>query len=172
MNTISISEASRRAGISRPAIRKHLKVGRIESVDGKVVLSSFERWLKDRESVSEENNEESVQGPVFGDLKDAERHKTSYEARLKEIEYDIKSKQVILIEEAVDLVSMEYSRVRTRLLAIPAESSPQLFNCKTVMEIQDKLSRLINRVLEELSADVQLQQKISEGEELSSTSTE
>lgn len=175
MNFISISAASRRAGISRPAIRKHLKVGRIKSVDGKIDLASFENWLRNKSPSNETENIKDHEtfddplepAPVFGSLQDAELYKTSYEARLKEIEYDLKSQKVVLIEEVADRVSLEYARIRTRLLAIPAESAPQLFHCKTVMEVQDRLSHLINRVLEELSADEQWQEKLSERKDFS-----
>lgn len=169
MAFISISEAARRSGISRAAIRKHLKVGRIQSDRGQVDLASFEAWLASKGDVEPFTAPESPDSPerepgIFSSLPVAELHKTSYEARLKELEYDHKSERVALIEDVAAAVGAQYARVRTRLLAMPAETAPRLFNCQTVTEVQDRLQQLIVRILEELSEDERWKEKLLERE--------
>jgi hypothetical protein len=84
---------------------------------------------------------------------DAQTLKENYLARLRQLEYDTKAGQVVLIREVVEAVGAEYARVRTRLLAIPAEQAPRLAQLKTVPEIQDALMRMIVEALEELTRD-------------------
>jgi len=91
-------------------------------------------------------------GPAM-DLNEAVRVKENYTALLKRLEYDIKSGAVVEASVVGKAVSGEYAKVRTKLLAIPAEQAPSLFRCKTVPELQDRLLVLITRTLEELSLD-------------------
>ncbi|GAB0118733.1 hypothetical protein [Acidisoma sp. 7E03] len=84
---------------------------------------------------------------------DAQTLKENYLARLRQLEYDTKAGQVVLIRDVVEAVGTEYARVRTRLLAIPAEQAPRLAQLKTVPEIQDALMRMIVEALEELTRD-------------------
>ncbi|CAI3953714.1 unnamed protein product [Commensalibacter communis] len=170
--TISQSEAARRAGVSRTNIQKQLKVGRIQSAGkNKVDLASFNTWLASKQDI-DQNTELSQTGiipydpslPVFKNLQDAELYKTSYEARLKQLDYDLKSGAVVRIEDVVDALSSQLSAIRTRLLAIPAEMAPQIFNCKTVAETQGKMHQLMVRALEELSEDERWIQHLQERE--------
>ncbi|MDI2091608.1 hypothetical protein [Commensalibacter oyaizuii] len=172
MKTISQSEAARRAGISRAAIQKHLKVGRIQSVGkNKVDLASFDAWLASKRDFDQtvalpqtEIIPYDPSLPVFKNLQDAELYKTSYEARLKQLDYDLKSGAVVRIEDVVDALSSQLSAIRTRLLAMPAEMAPQIFNCKTVAETQGKMHQLMVRALEELSEDERWIQHLQERE--------
>lgn len=161
---ISISEASRLSGISRAAIRKHLKLGRLDSLDDGIDRHSFNLWMRQRsggeklDQASPQESEidklpEEYESNRFANLREAELHKTSYEALLKQLEYDLKSGDVVPIEDVAKTVGAEFSRIRTRLLALPAEQAPQLFNCQSVNEIQDKLHKLISHVLTELTED-------------------
>lgn len=86
-------------------------------------------------------------------LNDALRLKENFNARLKQLEYDQKAGKVVDVELIAKKVGEEYARVRTRLLAIPAEQAPTLHRFKTVTELQDRLLNLIIRALEELTAD-------------------
>lgn len=168
MTVISVSEASRRSGISRAAIRKHLKVGRIQAKNGQVDVASFEAWLANKTEINQDDDpameRQSTGEEVFSSLPDAELHKTSYEAKLKELDYDLKSGRVVLIDDVAAAIGAQYASIRTRLLAMPAETAPQLFNCKTVTEIQDRLHLLIVRILEELSEDERWKETLSERE--------
>lgn len=174
---ISISEASRLANISRTALRKHIKVGRIVSDNnGKIEVASFNSWLASKPHAPQSAGllltDFDPSLPVFPTLQDAELYKTSYEARLKQLDYDLKSGKVVLIEDVVAALSLQLSAIRTRLLAIPAEMAPQIFNCKTVAETQDKMHQLMVRILEELSEDERWKQQLQEREHCLSESSE
>jgi hypothetical protein len=79
--------------------------------------------------------------------------KENYTALLKQLEYDTKSGAVVLVSEVASVVGAEYARVRTRLLAIPAEKAPDIHRLKTVAQVQEYLQRIIVEALEELTRD-------------------
>lgn len=168
---ITISEAARRAEISRAAMRKHLKVGRVLSKDGKIEVVSFNSWLASKQDRYQ--NIELLQSgvipygeasPIFATRQEAELYKASYEARLRQIEYDKELETVVKVEDVVSALSLQLSAIRTRLLAIPAEMAPQIFNCKTVAETQGKMHQLMVRALEELSEDERWIKQLQERE--------
>jgi len=82
---------------------------------------------------------------------EAIRIKENYLALLNQLEYDEKSGAVVAVAEVAAAVGESYARVRTRLLAIPAEQAPKLHRLKTVNEVQDALLEMITRALEELT---------------------
>ncbi len=84
---------------------------------------------------------------------EAERYKVIFDGQLKRLDYDIKSAKVVPVDLVREAVAKEYAKVRTRLLAIPAEQSPWLHRLKTVNEVQDALSKVIHEALEELAYD-------------------
>ncbi|MBB2176762.1 hypothetical protein [Gluconacetobacter johannae] len=172
--SISQSEAARRAGVSRAAIQKHLASGRIVSDGNKVDLASFEVWMACRSDLQPGVQPATPPVAVPGQPSEAPetaaahlinengapyqtpeaiRIKENYNALLKQLEYDLKSGKVVEAALVTKAVGEEYARVRTRLLAIPAEQAPALHRCKTVAELQDRLLTLITRVLEELTSD-------------------
>ncbi len=86
-------------------------------------------------------------------LLEAERLKEQSLARLRQLEYDTRSGQVVRVEDVAGQVGALFATVRTRLLAIPAEQAPRLHRCKGPAEIQAVLAELISEVLQELVAD-------------------
>jgi phage terminase Nu1 subunit (DNA packaging protein) len=82
---------------------------------------------------------------------EAIRIKENYLALLNQLDYDQKSGAVVAVSEVATAVGASYARVRTRLLAIPAEQAPKLHRLKTVNEVQDALLEMITRALEELT---------------------
>lgn len=86
-------------------------------------------------------------------LDEARCMKENYLALLNRLEYDQKSGAVVPVADVTKAVGVEYAKVRTRLLAIPAEQAPRLHRLKTVVEIQDALHEIIAEALEELSRD-------------------
>ncbi|MCP1229335.1 hypothetical protein [Acetobacter fabarum] len=170
MTTISQSEAARRAGVSRPAIKKAIDTGKIISRNGQVDIASFDEWLRLRMEVQPAPQPE-VQ-PVAGDdattcqpdtvsflsadmmsRAEATRVREVYKAQTAKLEYDQKAGRVVEVELIARAVGAEYARVRTSLLAIPAEHAPALARCKTPAEVRERLETLINRVLEALTLD-------------------
>jgi hypothetical protein len=86
-------------------------------------------------------------------FEEARRVKENYLALLNQLEYDKESSAVVAVADVVKLVGEEYARVRTRLLAIPAEQAPRIQRLKTVLEVQDALQQIIVDALEELTRD-------------------
>ena len=82
---------------------------------------------------------------------EAERIKENYLALLRQLEYDQKSGAVVAVADVAGAVGKQFARLRTRLLAIPAEQAPRLHRLKTVPEVQDALQDTITEALEELS---------------------
>jgi hypothetical protein len=173
---LSDSAAGRVAGVSHTAIRKARERGHIRTLDdGRVDPAGIAEWQSGRRAPRGGASriaaalDIAVDGPaaanacaaielvdqegVFATRQEAERYRDSYVARLKQIEYDLKSGAVVDIAEVAKAVGAEYAKVRTRLLAIPAEQAPRLHRCKTVTELQDALLDLITRALEELTRD-------------------
>ena len=87
------------------------------------------------------------------DIDEARRVKEHYLALLNQLEYDQKAGAVVLVAEVAKAVGEDYAKVRTRLLAIPAEQAPRLHRYKTVNEVQDALQEIITEALEELTRD-------------------
>ncbi|MCP1245985.1 hypothetical protein NKW54_08535 [Acetobacter cerevisiae] len=177
--TISQSEAARRAGVSRAAIQKNLLSGRIVANGKRVDLASFDEWLAARKSMQEgvqpplqpevqpaapvaaaaqqaqlgspEGKEPFIQGLLPTAV--AFQVEQNAKARLRQLEFDQKSGAVVEVSVVVAAVGKEYAGVRRKLLALPAEHAPSIHRCKTVADVQERLRVLITRALEELTAD-------------------
>ena len=174
---ISVAEAARRSGMTRPAIDRHVRAGRIARLERGLDLASFSVWLatwekqRDRrasatastvapDSIDEPQAARSraaedliEQHGVFETRAEAERHRDSFVARLRQIEFDLRSAAVVEVEEVARQVGTEYASLRTRLLSIPAEQAPALHRCKSVPELQTALEVVVTRALETLSLD-------------------
>lgn len=87
------------------------------------------------------------------DMDEARRVKENYLALLNQLEYDQKSSLVVEVADVAQAVGAEYAKVRTRLLAIPAEQAPRIHMLKTVTEVQDVLREIVTEALEELTKD-------------------
>ncbi|KAH0438448.1 hypothetical protein [Paraburkholderia fungorum] len=87
------------------------------------------------------------------DFDEARCFKENYLGLKAQLEYDRDSGLVIDVAEVAKAVGAEYAKVRTRLLAIPAEQAPRLHRCKTPAELQDMLQEIITEALEELTRD-------------------
>lgn len=174
---LSDRQAAKLVGVSHTAIAKAKQKGWFKILDdGKIDKASLLEWDENRKkkpTTKQQQKPSSLEEKEgrFATLQEATIYKTSYEARLKQLEYDLKSGDVVPIEDVAKAVGAEYSRVRTRLLAIPAEQAPQLFNCQSVNEIQDKLHKLISHVLTELTEDERWNNTILEREEEASNSS-
>ncbi|MFH5926434.1 hypothetical protein [Roseomonas xinghualingensis] len=87
------------------------------------------------------------------DIAEAERVKENYLALLRQLEYDQKSGAVVPVADVARVVGEQLARVRTRLLAIPAEQAPRIHRCKTAAEVQGVLADVVTEALEELTRD-------------------
>ncbi|MET3654714.1 hypothetical protein ABIC75_004462 [Dyella japonica] len=80
-------------------------------------------------------------------LNEARRIKENYLALLNPLQYDRESGAVVLIDDVTRQLGASYAKVRTRLLAIPAEHAPQMHRLKTVAEVKDTLLELITEAM-------------------------
>ncbi|WP_219847338.1 hypothetical protein [Burkholderia multivorans] len=87
------------------------------------------------------------------DFDEARRVKENYLALQAQLEYDRDAGLVVAVADVAKAVGEEYAKVRTRLLAIPAEHAPRIHRLKTVIEVQDALHEIIVEALEELTRD-------------------
>jgi hypothetical protein len=109
-----------------------------DALDGEANLAAAEALMRDNGLLS---------------IRDAERLKENYVARLRQLEYDCKSGTVSPNADILAAVAAEYAAVRSALLAIPAEQAPRIHRCRTVAEVQDLLAGLITATLEHLTRD-------------------
>lgn len=82
--------------------------------------------------------------------------KENFLALLTKLEHDIKSGQVLPYKEMVEAVGKEYSRMRTRLIAIAPEHGPRLrvlASTTNDAEFVQALQEVVYEAMEELSLD-------------------
>lgn len=82
---------------------------------------------------------------------EAERIKENYLAFLRQLEYDQKSAAVVYRVDAAAAAGAKFAKVRTKLMAIPAEWAARIHRCKSPAEVQDVLMTAVVHALEELS---------------------
>lgn len=162
MEEVSVREFAKREGISHTAVNKAIKEGRLPKLpsgklDAALVGSGWRagnrraaaaRLTETPEEAAERAVAEAV---VIPPIADSEAQKEFYLAELRRLEFDVKSGLVAPVAEMTSRVSAALARVRTRLLAFPAEASPALDRCKTPAEIETELRRRVTEVLEELA---------------------
>ncbi|WP_447877524.1 RNA polymerase subunit sigma-70 [Serratia fonticola] len=82
--------------------------------------------------------------------------KENFLALLTQLEYDIKSGQVLPYKDMIEAVGKEYSRMRTRLIAIAPEHGPRLrvlASTTNDAEFVQALQEVVYEAMEELSLD-------------------
>jgi hypothetical protein len=180
---ISIREFAKRSGLDDKQVRRGIESGRLAklsdgTLDPALVGTDWRKSVRpraakspsvrapvsaqrdvsappaaDHESPSQAAERIIAQSGAPYDLLEAERIKENFLALLRQLEYDQKSGQVVSVTEVARAVGQEYAKVRTRLLAIPAEQTPRLHRLKTAAEMQDALQAIIVEALEELTRD-------------------
>jgi hypothetical protein len=172
---ISIREFAKRSGLDDKQVRRGISAGRLTklsdgTLDPLLVGTEWRRPVRPRAD-TEQNVRASVSAITRGAetpsqaaeriittggashaLAEAERIKENYLALLRQLEYDTKSGAVVRVDRVAKIFGDACARVRTRMLAIPAEIAPELHRKKTVAEIVDELRRAINEALEELTS--------------------
>lgn len=89
-------------------------------------------------------------------LDEARQMKENFLALLTQLEYDIKSGQVLPYKDMIDAVGNEYARMRTRLIAIAPEHGPRLrvlASTTNDTEFVQALQEVVYEAMEELSLD-------------------
>lgn len=93
------------------------------------------------------------QGGTLWTHAEAARIKENYLAKLRELEYDVKSGAVVEVAEVGKKVAAEYAAVRAGVLSVPSKLAPKLALVRTAEEIRDLLSVAIGEALEALTLD-------------------
>ncbi|MBP0996665.1 RNA polymerase subunit sigma-70 [Serratia fonticola] len=89
-------------------------------------------------------------------IDEARQMKENFLALLTQLEYDIKSGQVLPYKEMIEAVGNEYARMRTRLIAIAPEHGPRLrvlASTTNDAEFVQALQEVVYEAMEELSLD-------------------
>ncbi|UNK26230.1 RNA polymerase subunit sigma-70 [Serratia plymuthica] len=89
-------------------------------------------------------------------LDEARQMKENFLALLTQLEYDIKSGQVLPYKDMIEAVGNEYARMRTRLIAIAPEQGPRLrvlASTTNDAEFVQALQEVVYEAMEELSLD-------------------
>lgn len=126
------------------------------SVKPKVKKSETLPETPDAEQLQDESDLTAQAAKLFGkDLNlqsymEATRMKENYLALLRQLEYDLKAKTVVPVEDVAREVGKRYATVRSKLLAIPTNIAPRLARLKAAAEIEDALRARITWALEEL----------------------
>lgn len=179
---VSVSEFARRAGCDRKQVARAVQKGLIsKGNDGLLDAAQADgNWRKPNrrtasrgvgqqvrqlavvpgggttcapgETIAEAVERIVTEQPLLA-IADALKLKENYLGRLKQLEYDQKAGSVVLIGEVSKAVGEEYSTVRRKLLAIPAEHAPAIHRAGSVVEVTDLLRSVIVEALEGLSLD-------------------
>ncbi|MFL9918837.1 hypothetical protein PQR75_26335 [Paraburkholderia fungorum] len=120
---------------------------------GAVTRASKKVTIRDGETPAEAAVRHLVATGADMDIDEAKRVKENYLALQTQLEYDRDAGLVVAVADVAKAVGEEYAKVRTRLLAIPAEHAPRLQLLKTPVELQDALQEIIVEALEELTRD-------------------
>lgn len=177
MVLLTQKEYGDRHGVVKQSVAQWKDRGLLVFVDGKVDAEASDELLKkyrnsrsvshkkksvsQKESLAVNENETPAQAAerivkeidLSMDVEEAKRMKEMYLALLNQLKYDTESRLVVSVDEVTKAVGAEYTKVRTRLLSIPAEQAPRINRLKTPVEVQDALQEIITEALEELTLD-------------------
>ena len=92
-------------------------------------------------------------GAIFATRAEADLHRASFDARMREIEYDLLVEKVVLVEDIVQIIGQELATVRPALLAIAVNVSQQLARLTDPAVIEAVLTKAIYDALSALTAD-------------------
>ncbi|MFO1147783.1 MAG: hypothetical protein U1E62_05335 [Alsobacter sp.] len=176
---ISIREFARRDGCSDMLVRKALKSGELVALpDGSLdpALVGTGWRLSNRRSAangSSQGANASTDGPVPGEtperaaerivveeghaphsLAEAERIKENYLAKLRQLEFDLKSGEVVKVADVQRVLAAQCATIRNRLLSIPAEVAPRAAMMADAAQVQAFLQEAVSESLEALVIDL------------------
>lgn len=117
-------------------------------------LVSADHWVISdlREKLEKEKNSaDSFKGRDA--LVSAQTRKFEAEAKLKELEYDQKTGQLIEVEEAIAEIKDAFARIKSKLTALPARLALELSGMNDPKNISGLLESVIDESLQELSAE-------------------
>lgn len=183
MTIVSQAEYARLRGVSKKTVTQWKQDGKLVLADGGIDVEASDAYLQKYRTAGLKRNDQGNAGNDSGNalpalpvartgetteqavarimiatgadmsIEEAKRVKENYLALTAQLDYDKESGLVVEAALVAAAVGEEYAKVRTRLLAIPAEQAPYLHRLKTVTEVQDALQQMITDALEELTKD-------------------
>lgn len=152
---ISIAEFSKLDGASTTYIYRAIAEGKLKkfadgSLDPSLAGSPWRAGNKAKEGL---NNEGSLEIEDIKTRADAERVQAYYKAMLAKIEFDEKIGLIAPVQMMLKRMSGDYAKVRTKMLAIPAEQAPNLILIKNAAEMQQALLKVITAALRPIAED-------------------
>jgi hypothetical protein len=174
MATMTQAEYARHRGVSRQAVLKAVRAGRIVlDQDGRIDPESADAsWRRNTDPSKPSNSVAGnprgavprgrrsislpvrlpAQGPSSGpDYHVSRAVRETYQAKLVRLEYELKTGKLIDAEESRRASFQDNRRVRDLLLAIPDRTAAQLAACSDPTECHRLLTAEIRRACEELS---------------------
>ena len=162
---LSFRQFARADGCSEALVRRRVRAGYLPTLPNGRISENLvgTAWrdsaapgakpvVRRREDETPEQAAERIvfrEGRVFDTEAEAKRHKESFLALLRELEYDKEIGAVVEITESIRQIGIEYAAVRSRLLAVPAKAAPRLLHIS-----EPELARAIveKEVIEALTA--------------------
>lgn len=169
MSAVSIRQFARLDGCAESLVRRAIKEGRlIPGHDGKLDTAlAGTGWRKKNREASAQKEHDSAELPAaieqvknflsevlagkFATVAEAERAKENALAALRIVELLVKTEQLVEIDDVAAIVGNQLARVRTKVLALPAECAPRVAALRNIAEVQDFLTRVVTEALEELA---------------------
>lgn len=145
---MNLSEVARYRGVNLSTAKEWLAAGLPGKKTGnrwQFEPAAVDKWLADRDGPAEPENQPHVT------LAEARRRKALADAELAEYELAEKKREVVPIEEAVEMLTREFSRVRQKLLALPSKLAPIVVAIKDQASAKEAIEAEITEVLNELS---------------------
>ena len=159
-NLISPAEYSRQRGVTRMAVSKAMRDGRIsyEVVDGKKMIDpekADSEWEQNSErdrskgAVSGSSSSNGKEGRTYQDYRTMNE---AIKAKLNKLELDIKEGKYILRDDVEKAIFENRRMVRDKLLEIPNRVSSEFAAIDESNKIRTRLDEEIRFILEELVA--------------------
>ena len=159
MSELSIAAYARHRGCSRQAVYLALRAGRILRTESRKIdpVAADRAWLENTASTGANDPEEREPGdgePVALPWKEARALKETYLARLRQLEYRVKSGEFVSAVEAAALWDELARRTREGCLALADRLADELAAETDPFEVHRLLSAELRQVLETLSAEI------------------
>ncbi len=149
---LTIAQAADRLGLTRQGLGQWLEGRHHESIRlhrGKREFAwpAFPRW---REQTM---RDEAVARARPEDYEAAKARKMAADAELAELELARRRGELCAVADFEAALETAFSRVRTRLLNLPAKSSPHLVGLRSITEAQGALEPFVEEVVAELRGE-------------------
>ncbi len=154
---ITMAEYSRRKGVSRAAISKHVKSGKITLVKGKIDPVMSDKQLKANLDISQKRKVKLSDDDVGDELnlyQKARARREKYKAELAKLEYEQKAGLLVYVREVQDEAETLYRSFRDQMLNIPNRMSQKVaaendeFKVREMLkkEIQNSIKKFCNEL--------------------------